>query len=309
GIRPVGVRDSFFNLGGDSLIAVSLCLNIEKAFHQSLPVSKFIHAPTIEKLATLLSRQDTSHTLSSVVAIQPIGSRLPLFCVPGITGSAFEFFPLSRCLSPDQPLFGLQITGLVGRETLGKIEEIAACYVHDMLLQQPKGPYCLAGYSFGCLVAYEVAQQLREMGREVGLLVFLDVPFCRAKKATLLLDVGVRRMIRRYGLRGLLVKASVEVVRKLRLLIKRSLPESVSRLGTGEALELARDAYKPKTYSGRVIFLQIRQNLDVPKIWESLITGGMEVHEVPGDHKTLLRGSSVQALAERLTECLKNLGH
>src|SRR5262249_55074939 len=107
--------------------------------------------------------------------IQPRGSRSPLFCVHPAGGIATCYVSLAHCLGTDQPFYGLQSRGLDGRSIpLTSIEEMAATYLDEIRSVQPTGPYQLAGWSMGAIVAYEIAQQLVQSGEKISVLAFLD---------------------------------------------------------------------------------------------------------------------------------------
>ena len=148
---------------------------IEKLFGKSLPITVLFQAPTIEKLAQLLRQSGWSPTWSSLVACRQPGSSPPFFCVHGIGGLVIGFRDLARHLGPDQPMYGFQAQGTDGKHPiLTRVEEMAAHYLQELRTVQPHGPYYLGGLSFGGWVAYEMAQQLRADGEQVGLLALID---------------------------------------------------------------------------------------------------------------------------------------
>ena len=101
----------------------------------------------------------------------------PLFCFHPSGGDAVCYLRLARSLGPEQPVYGLQASGLAEGEGLaGSIEEMAASYVHEMRRVQPHGPYHVLGWSFGGAIAYECAVRLHAMNEEIGLLAFMDAP-------------------------------------------------------------------------------------------------------------------------------------
>jgi phthiocerol/phenolphthiocerol synthesis type-I polyketide synthase E len=175
GVKSIGLGENYFDLGGDSPLAVQLFAQIDKEFKIRLPLATLFEAPTIEELARVLQRETPTSHWSSVVPIQPIGSRPPLFCVHGAGGNVLIYRDLSRHLGSDQPFFGLQARGLDGsRPPLTRVEEMAALYVREMRRVQPSGPYFLGGYCLGGTIAFEMAQQLQSRGEEVALLALFD---------------------------------------------------------------------------------------------------------------------------------------
>ncbi len=175
GVESIGLDQNYFDLGGDSVLAVHLFAEIEKVFKVKLPLATLFEAPTIQDLAGILRSEAPSNRWSSLVAIQDSGSRPPFFCVHGAGGNVLIYRELSQNLGSDQPFYGLQSQGLDGAEPpLTRIEDMATLYVEAIRRKKPHGPYLLGGYCGGGLIAFEVAQQLRSAGEEIALLALLD---------------------------------------------------------------------------------------------------------------------------------------
>ena len=173
--EPVGIHDNFFDLGGDSLLAIRLMERIHKQFERELPLSALFLAPTVEGLARSLEPGTESQAWSPLVAIQPAGSNPPFFCVHPIFGVVFPYYELAYHLGTDQPFYALQPLGIDGEQPpLTRIEDMAAHYIKALRTVQPEGSYFLGGWSFGGLVAFEMAQQLVSAGHQVALVAVLD---------------------------------------------------------------------------------------------------------------------------------------
>ncbi len=174
-IEPVGIKDNFFELGGHSLLAVRLLTQIEKMARRKLPLVTLFQAATIEQLAEILQQEEWRAPWSSLVPLQPLGSRAPFFCVHAAAGNVLFYSDLARHLGQDQPFYGLQAQGLDGdQDPYDRVEEMATHYIEEIRTVQPKGPYYLGGLSFGGTVAYEMAQQLRQRNEPVALLALFD---------------------------------------------------------------------------------------------------------------------------------------
>lgn len=175
GIDSIGSDQNYFDLGGDSVMAVHLFSQIDEVFHVKLPLATLFEAPTINELATILRAEAPSGGWSPLVAIQPNGSRPPFYCIHGAGGNVLIYRELSQNLGLDQPFYGLQAQGLDGNcPPLSSVEEMAALYAKTIRRQQKHGPYLVGGYCGGGLIAYEVARQLRSQGEEVALLSMFD---------------------------------------------------------------------------------------------------------------------------------------
>jgi amino acid adenylation domain-containing protein len=172
GVADVGVRANFFDLGGHSILALRIMSAIAQTLGKRLPISLLFRAPTIESLAETLGQEGCEIRWDSLVAIQPGGTRPPLFAVPGVGGNVLVFSRLSRLLGPDQPFFGLQTPGLDGKERpLTNVRDMAARYVREVRSVRATGPYVICGTCTGGVVAYEMAQQLLAQGERVILAI------------------------------------------------------------------------------------------------------------------------------------------
>jgi acyl transferase domain-containing protein/thioesterase domain-containing protein len=176
GIERVGIHDDFFDLGGHSLMAVRMFAKIKKAYKADLGLAPLLAAPTIAQLAQLMGGEKVLPEFTSVVPIQPQGSRPPLFCIHGVGGNIVEYSHLAKHLSGEQPFYGIQAASLNKKGPQGQqsIEEMAASYIKEVRLLQPEGPYYFAGSSLGGVIGYEMAQQLHELGQQVALLALFD---------------------------------------------------------------------------------------------------------------------------------------
>ena len=322
----VGIHDSFFELGGNSLLAVQLFTQIEQEFGERLPLATLFQADTVEQQAILLKREKPPTLWSSLVAIQPNGSKPPLFAVHGLYGDILFYRSLVQHLGTDQPVYGLQAQGLDQQQPyLTRIEEMAAHYLKEIQTLQPEGPYLLAGYSLGGLIAFEMAQQLHQQGQTIALLALLDTwNLCRYKHLSYFKKLPRHRRILLH-LKHLFQMSITEQltygVEKLKgRLIKyqdSKQPPSVeqsSRLAIVAANQTAAINYSPQVYPGRVALFAIEEtelefyeyfNPDLG--WGKLSLGGVELRQVPGEHLTMMDEPHVQGLAEQLQDYIETI--
>ncbi len=330
-IERIGVRDSFFDLGGQSLLAVSLFAQIEKAFKRKLPLSTLFKAPTIEQLASILDRgADSEGEWSSLVPIQPKGSLTPFFLVHGAGGNVLLYRTLAAYLSPERPLYGLQSRGLDGKsESLATIESMAECYLAEIRTVQPRGPYLLGGYCLGGTVAYAMAQLLHQAGEEVALVAMLDTyNFSRALKVSFLGFMWEKFkfhcsnfvQLRPRDMWGYLVeKVRVAGDGELKnILTSKPNPggdePGVARATSGPEASVqalndhAADTYLPKYYSGRLTLFKPEANYKFypdPKMgWGDLVGGGLKIVEFPFKPHAMLVEPYVKQLANALNQCM-----
>ncbi|MEO0458712.1 MAG: SDR family NAD(P)-dependent oxidoreductase, partial [Cyanobacteria bacterium P01_A01_bin.114] len=175
GVTQIGVRDSFFELGGTSLQAAKLFAQIDEVFGKNLPLATLFTTQTVEQLAELLGDTEGKQLWSSIVTIQPEGDKPPLFCIHGAGGNILMYRQLVAHLDPDQPIYGIQPQGLNSDETpIDKLRDMADVYVQKMRELQPEGPYYILGLSIGGAIAVEMAHLLKAAGQEVSFLGMID---------------------------------------------------------------------------------------------------------------------------------------
>src|SRR5262249_28392466 len=149
--------------------AVRLVAKIKDKLGYNLPLSALVHAADIEKLACILRHQTESKPESSVLALQPNGSKRPFFCIHPIGGNILCYMELTRFTGPDRPFYGLQAPRLNGQaDRFACIEDMAANYIAAIQSIQPSGPYLLGGWSFGGVVAVEMARQLKQQNNQTA---------------------------------------------------------------------------------------------------------------------------------------------
>jgi thioesterase domain-containing protein len=322
GHNAIGVTDNFFEVGGNSLIALQIFNQIRVRYGRDLPLSTLFECGTIERLAQVVGQETHQSAWSSLVPIQPVGQKIPIFCIHPVRGNILCYRRLSYHLGSDQPFYGLQAQGLDGKQPpLHRIENMAAKYIKEIRTVQPNGPYRLAGYSLGGMVAFEMAQQLQEQGQRVNLLALFDTYGHRSivkmkNFNTLSLDRKVRlhwknavQLNPKKQLAYFFEKIRQRVQKlliKLYLRLGIKLPASLRLNAIHDARLEAAHTYVPRPYPGRlVLFRATKVSADPTLGWDGLATGGIEVYDVPGKHNTIetegmLTEPHVSVLAEKL---------
>jgi thioesterase domain-containing protein/acyl carrier protein len=318
----LGVDTDFFAIGGDSLRAVRLFARVKEVFDREVPLATLLEASTPRELVRRLGDSQWLEPWNSLVAIKPDGTRPPLFCIAGGGGNVLAYRHLAACLPDEQPVYCLQAKGLrSGDRPLTTVEEMAEHYIEAIQRVRPHGPYLIAGHSFGAAVAYEMARRLTETSREVAFLGLFDHPGP---------DVGLTRVDwARYHLismamlspreRWTFLMNAVAWRRKLSRATRgvQGLPEKppASDWNASTRLEKSLQAlrnYRLLPYPGRVTLFRAQRGS--PRIladrqggWGRVALGGIDVHEVPGTHLSMLEPPHVQALGSTLSRCLDGL--
>ena len=331
GRQPIGVHDDFFEIGGQSLLAAQMVTDIEKEFGRKIDLSTLLTASTIESLALKLKTEESGDQ-SSLVPIRASGRRPPLFCVHGGGGHVLRFRAMAARLDSEQPFYGLrspEADGAVARLT---VENLAAKYIRDIRAVHPKGPYLLAGASFGGLVAYEMATQLAAAGEIVGFVglfdtgnpaYYRDLSFGQSAQFQALYVIDRLRL---YGKR-LIKGESWQLIRDLGRSVgarvsylffrfaQRLYGWSNKPLPTGlrdnvKMFSAVGQAYTPKPYSGVLTLFRAEgrtaeygSNLSLG--WDEVAGEKVRVINVPGDHMTILEEPFVWDLVKQLDACLK----
>ncbi|PSR17800.1 amino acid adenylation protein [filamentous cyanobacterium CCP3] len=324
GITNIGATDNFFELGGHSLLVVQLCDRIEYHFNRSLPPAVIFQAPTISQLAKYL-QDDQAPTMSSSMVVIQTGNpetKSPLFCIHVLGKNGSFFHPLARHLDPAQPVYGLSAQ-MTDRRTAprNKIKDLAAFYVQEIRQVQAIGPYFLTGVSFGGEVAFEIAQQLVRQGETVALLALMDTygpekisaKFERVSSHFAnFFDRGLPYLLNRVQRRWVDVWQALSYCHnKLKLKLGQNLTYEQQFLMVLEENKTASKNYVYGIYPGKLTFFRATEEiyysqtyLDKGLGWRDLAGGGLEIHDVPGDHMSMLDEPHVQVLAQKLTSCL-----
>lgn len=321
----VGIHDDFFELGGSSLLSVELLRQVIEEFGaEHLTLTAVLEAPSVAQFAKMLS--EAKKNFRYLVPLRAAGSRPPIFCVHGAGGNVLSMRNLAMNLPADQPFWGLQAKGLDGTEPLESVQDSAALYVNEIKIMQPEGPYYIGGGSYGGLVAYEMARQLRAQGNQVGMLALFDAynvafgtmiskprkMYCMArftaKRAAVKAGKLVRSPVAKWP--EIVGSSSGALVRHGRKLFGKATnetqplppgPETAEGDETGltdtlirvrDASMRAADRYVPGPYEGDVTIFaaatRVVEPYEDPYLgWRPLVKGKIEVQTIPGDHITM----------------------
>ena len=328
-LKNIQPTDNFFELGGHSMVAVKVMAMLEKRTGKRLPLSALLEYPTVRQLASLLEKEHPSFRWKSLVPIKPNGTKTPLFIVHGANYNVLAFEKLAHSLDDDQPVFGLQAKGIDGTvEPDDSVELMAANFIEEIRTVYPNGPYSLAGFSFGGVIAYEMCKQLIGDGEKVSTLALFDSyvypnyfvknPFL--KKTTYYLYfmfqlcfMGLnmfsnkKNFMRRIGLlkiklSGLYLRIRYGKKRQMDLQFNRDSRIDKKHSAAFFAYNIAPQNIKAHLFraSENVYFAHDFKYLG----WKNLATKGIEKHMVPGNHNDMFVPPNVQTFAQLLQDTL-----
>jgi acetoacetyl-CoA synthetase len=315
GFRGCDPDDSFFDLGGSSLTAIRLCQEINDELGFVIGPWILFYAPTLRSLGAVLDGKESS--LSPIAPLTSGGSGRPVFLIPGMYGDVVELRALIGKLQAGRPLHGVRARGLApGESAHTTVEEMASDYVAHLRQLQPVGPYTLIGYSFGGLVAYEMACKLREANEEIELLGLIDTdvhedclrPMERLRFMTmrplryLRLIAGapltfIPELLHRYGqtrsVRNIFVRETDVDAVMSPLLIRLA-----------ELNRRAFTSYRPRPFNGSMTVFRATSRwpryCDPLPVWKRLATGDVLVTNIPGSHRELIQEPSVSFIANAI---------
>ena len=325
-VEGIGTGDDFFQLGGDSLALTLLMTEVDAEFG-SEDRAAFLSSPTIETLARIVMRAPATHREKSpFVALQPNGSRIPLFCIPNADENPYYFMDLAKALGQDQPFFVVRDPQPLPERGVYTLQEHAARFRAAILSMRPQGPYLLGGHCYGGIVAFEIARQLVAGGQDVRLLALFEVPtpgypkvvrhWKKYFRQSAILASALARGESHQGWAE--VRSHLGIWRKLfgrkkqaltrRVLVSagmQSVVESVEQIGFRN--ERAARAYVPGKLACDVVHFLAADEfhstlvLDDPRLgWRDVVGRGFSVRNVPGRTDTIFKPPNVSELASQL---------
>lgn len=332
--RPkIGRDDDFFALGGHSLMALRLFSRIHREFDRALPLAALLTHPTVARLATLLAPELRTTALAGerkghLVTLARGGDGPPLFCIHGGDGGVLFYRSLAELAPHNGPIHAIEARALSSNGPIpeSSVEETADSYVREILALRPRGPFRLAGYSFGGVVAHEMACRLIELGYDVDFVGLFDtqnpVAPCKQlslpgrfgafwrQQAALPLPSKLERLRERVA-EGIATHRRVK--EEVAAAMNQGPAEAHSDLRRVQVREenwRAMQEYRPRPFAGRLTLFKAMTASDKVEWpadygWSELAQGGLEIIPVPGQHLTLFDEGHVESLASALAERLR----
>jgi thioesterase domain-containing protein/acyl carrier protein len=320
-IDPVAALDS---LGIDSLAAIGMTGGLAAWLQRDLPATLLWDYASINAIAEALADPEARPACPGVITFQPDGDHCPVFFFPGQGGHPVTFAALATHFAGERRCYGLTIPGLYGeQEPKSRIEDIAAIMRERIRRVQPDGPYQLAGYSFGGLLAYEIALQLLEEQQAVSMLALYDTFTPDGRKirpgwqrlalhAYLLATRGGRIEYLRTRLEKRRKRAKKDPDQPRATAVFSPSHQNIKKVEAANAA--AFKAYRPRPYPGEVLLFRandralhnIFYSLDQTAGWGALAKA-VRVIDLPGTHLGILSGEHSRAAADLLRAHLRTV--
>jgi amino acid adenylation domain-containing protein len=341
-LEKVGVNDSFFQLGGDSLLATQAISRVRRDLQTDVSLCAMLGNPTVAQLSDMLKDNASARCSNTVVEIQAGDTEGPLLLVHTADGELLIWRSLVQHLGTEKAIYGLRPSEQDdARESFSDLRIMVRHYVRCIHDLNCKDPLNIIGWSYGGKVALEIARQLRESGRKIGLLAIVDTPpgvksrrtinnsfryvvnFARNFPFWLYYDalktdpgdlwIRVQRKLRAVKMRikYLLTPGSdgnfeldLEDIFEEVHFDERNRPMS-------EICLQAWKRYNPSRYPGRVMLFRSRarplyHSLDPDLGWSQIALGGVDIKIIPGHHLSMMHEPYVQYLAKELRAALKS---
>jgi thioesterase domain-containing protein/acyl carrier protein len=306
-LETVGINEDFFVLGGSSLLAIQLLMEVEQETGVRLPISVLFDSPNVRKLAEVVRKGEWNPRWKAMVAINDVSGQTntPLFLVPPSATSAIHFAELAKHLESNYPVYSFTPIGLdTDEEPQNQVEDMAALYIREIRDVQPNGPYQIAGSCFGNLVAYEMAQQLESQG-ESTILIAID-PFYltqwKPKKRGVAYYLYRTWHFIRSG-----VFISEFFMRTNGLIRRYKLQKEGKTKNIILSHDIARTSYVVQPFPGKMSFLQSEENhrLGYHLKWNELNRGTHESFVIPEtNHGNLLSKNNLNDIANTINTIL-----
>jgi len=308
-----GPEDDFFEAGGDSLKAITFVMELERSLDVELPLTLITEAPKFTGLCEALS-EHRIESYSPLVPLKAGEGMPPVFFIPGLGGSVARLFPLARRMTYSGAVIGIQARGLAGQDPPhASVETMAAEYLQEVKARQPHGPYYLCGYSFGGLVAFEMARRLRESGDEVGMVGLFDTMMSPFRwPLHLWLSIVGRRIVQ------FVAEACAAPIHTWPSALRKTAARAGKRMQgyrLTNALKVTISAlrasarYRPGFYPGELtLFSPADREPGLPSlqaIW-SKHARALSIVETAGTHSTMLSSPNAEFAAASLTRRLQN---
>ncbi len=316
--HPISIHDDFFELGGHSLLVLDLMSQIKLALGKTVPLAAIFQAPTISGLSGLIDAEAQQAEWSPLVNIQPKGSQTPVFCIHPVGGQVLCYNALAKVLGDNQPVYGVRASGMEADQPIIKdLTKMATYYLEAIKAIHKQGSYRLVGYSFGGLVAYELASQLESQGETIEWVALLDTAHPELTKdnaaktddAELLVSLFPTIGYTADRLRGFSLSEQLKQVfdkAKQTGLVPRAMDDvSAERYFNVCRSNLLMD-FQPKNIRSPIRLIRAQEGSQRISIddflgWQQLNGLNMTLHWVTGQHENMMEQPNIKQIARLLS--------
>ncbi|MDG9720489.1 amino acid adenylation domain-containing protein [Streptomyces sp. DH24] len=304
GLPEVSATDSFFDIGGHSLIAIRLVRRIRARLGAELTVRDLFETPTVQGLAQRLrpagatpasapGAKAPADDFGVLLPLRTRGGRPPLFCVHPGFGLSWSYAALMRRLDAQQPVYALQARGITaGARMPDSYQELLEDYLRQIRAVSPHGPYRLLGWSFGGLVAHSLAARLQAEGERVELVAMLDTVMVSGDEVE---PADLRELI----------ETETAAVRQV-------VPDERRLLAVVENLIRLRDQFRPERYRGDVLFFVAAEEPNRPSSfsepWLPYVEGRLLEHRIACTHLEMMNARPAREIGDLVAKALDALG-
>ena len=317
GLDRVGAGDSFFDLGGDSLLAMRLVARVRAVLDAEITIRTIFTGPTPASIAESLGGRGGPETdFDVMLPLKVSGNEAPLFCIHPVSGLSWAYAGLAGSLPQSRPLYGVQARGLLASEPLPEtIEEMAADYATCIREVQPRGPYFLLGWSFGGLAAHAIATHLQDQGEHVAMLAILDV--CPPREVAALIDRTGRRRPEDKGYRTpdeITAEEKEAMIEKLVQYVAARVGDSLSGISEDTVSAIRKvilnngrlgESFLPGDFLGNLLLFVAKLNrppdlsvTDVPQTWKPYARGKIESYEIDCSHEGMTEPRAISLIGQ-----------
>lgn len=282
-MKKIGLNDNFFQIGGTSLLSIRLITELKKHFNQDLSLLDVFKYPTIKEFGNFIDKNISN---TPVFCLQKHKKSVPLFLVHSGEGTIFPYIKLSTLIK-DQAIYGISNPNFGKKTTFGSIEEMASCYIEKILKIQPSGPYILGGWSFGGIVAFEIARQLKDIRKDTSTLILIDSFNFYDKKMIGSATTESVKFLKKNGV----LASSIEG--------KKFIQELKNNM------ELA-TRYNPKNYDGKINLLKASSPIKDSQYngWDSVKNAQILINYIPCSHYDLFDNNNIVILKKEIVRIL-----
>ena len=337
GVGRVGIYDDFFELGGHSILAARVCVELEKRLNRRVPLAFFLGAPNIRALVQVIAKEQAIRGAITIVPLQTSGRRAPLFLMPSISGLPLSGKNLLDGVDLDRPVYAVGLADPIPPwNEYATMQEIARYFADALRDAKLTDPPHILGYSFGGMLAYEVARQLHEANFAVGLLLIVDTgpeQLCGNSRWTSMRNLfrfiaNVPPWVMNFAVNTTASQKMYEFRRKFRSWRRRfaaMVAKQPTTIHLDDAIDTRRvpddfrkcmetnyhafQSYLPGPYSGRLVLFRAKMRPLLhgftPDLnWCQVVSGGVEVIQIPGNHGSILQRPNVDLLATQVQAIL-----